>query len=85
MNLDPHTQQQKKSIWAAAFSTAASEWKDSVPLKGQEMTWKRGEKIDGWKEMTLLSLSAANEMIKNKTVLVRQSNDVTSRGNCCED
>lgn len=35
-------------------------------LNDQKMTWKRGEKMDGWKEMTLLPLSAANEMIKNE-------------------
>lgn len=38
--------------------------------------------MDGWKEMTLLPLSEANEMIKNETVLVRQNNDVTSCGKC---
>lgn len=46
------------------------------------MTWKRGEKMDGWKKMTLLPLSTANEKIKNKTGLVRQSNDVTSLEQC---
>lgn len=35
-------------------------------LNDQKMTWKRGEKMDGWKEMTLLPLSAASEMIKNE-------------------
>lgn len=36
--------------------------------------------MDGWKEMTFLPLSAANEIIKNKPLLlmVGQSDDVTS-------
>lgn len=41
-------------------------------LNDQKITWKRGQKMDGWQEMTLLPLSAANEMIKTKTVVVRQ-------------
>lgn len=83
VNLDPLKQKEKKmASGQQRLAPQPVNRRILSRLNDQEMTWKRGEKMDGWKKMTLLPLSTANEKIKNKTGLVRQSNDVTSLEQC---